>query len=145
SLAADMGWPWGAHLALVVGVYIVGVTWFARTEAGTSSPTALEGAAAVVLAGLALRLALPAWMPTGTGSALFPYLLVGLGFAVGLPVVRAIAEPTPKQVQAAVKRAILGLVALDSVLATAFAGVVGLMILLLLLPALYLGRWIYST
>ena len=49
------------------------------------------------------------------------------------------------RVQAAVKRAIMGLIVLDAVLATALAGTVGLVILLLLVPALYLGRWIYST
>ncbi len=145
TLAVDLGWPWGPHLALAVGVYIVGVTWFARTEARTSSRTALKGAAAVMLAGLVLALAVPAWLPSGTGSPLFPYLLVGLGFGVGLPVGRAIAEPIPKHVQGAVRRAIMGLVVLDAVLATAFVGLAGLLILLLLLPALYLGRWIYST
>ena len=46
---------------------------------------------------------------------------------------------------AAVKRAILGLVVLDAVLATAFVGLPGLAILLLLPPAMLLGKWVYST
>src|SRR5579883_3194917 len=33
SAAGDLLWPRGPHVALVVGLYIVGVTWFARTEA----------------------------------------------------------------------------------------------------------------
>lgn len=136
---------WGYHLALVVGVYIVGVTWFARTEATTSSKTALTGAAMVMLIALLLALPLPVWFDPGTSSPLFPYLLVGFGFLVGIPVSQAIAQPNPAHVQTAVKRAILGLVVLDAVLATACAGMVGLMILLLLPPALYLGKWIYST
>jgi hypothetical protein len=37
------------------------------------------------------------------------------------------------------------LVALDAMLATAIVGTVGLLILLLLAPVLFLGRWIYST
>jgi 4-hydroxybenzoate polyprenyltransferase len=133
------------HLALVVGVYIVGVTWFARTEARTSSRPALAQAAAVLLAAGLLALAVPTWLPLGSSSPLFPYLLVALAFAVGLPVSRALAVPSPPRVQAAVKQAILGLVALDAVLATAVAGSPGLVILVLLAPALYLGRWLYST
>jgi 4-hydroxybenzoate polyprenyltransferase len=48
-------------------------------------------------------------------------------------------------VQSAVKRSIMGLVLLDAILATAVVGAWGLLILLLLVPALTLGRWIYST
>jgi 4-hydroxybenzoate polyprenyltransferase len=136
---------WHFHLAMIVGVYIVGVTWFARTEARTSKPSILIRGAAFMLVGLLLALPLPIWFPPGTSSPIFPYLLVGLGFWVGLPVVNAISRPTPALVQFAVKRAIMGLVVLDAALATALAGFSGLIILVLLVPAMYLGRWIYST
>ena len=33
SLSGTLMWPFGPLLALVIGTYIVGVTWFARTEA----------------------------------------------------------------------------------------------------------------
>ena len=138
-------WDWGLHLAGVVGAYIIGVTWFARTEARVSQRRALAAAAGAMLAALVLALPLPVWFPSGTSSPFFPYLLVGLGFWVGLPVCEAIERPAPGQVQTAVKRAIFGLVVLDATLATALAGAVGLVILLLLLPAHVLGRWIYST
>jgi 4-hydroxybenzoate polyprenyltransferase len=137
--------PWTFHLALVVGLYIVGVTWFARTEARMSSQKALASAATVMLLGLLLALALPARFSEGTVWALYPYLLVAFGFYLGIPVCTAIATPTPAHVQTAVKRAIFGLVMLDAILATAFQGLVGLLILLLLIPAMYLGRWLYST
>jgi 4-hydroxybenzoate polyprenyltransferase len=148
TVAGGLGQPWSLHLALVVGLYIVGVTWFARTEARASSQTALAAAALVMLASLLLALPLPAREPSGPHSSpLFPYLLVGLGFLVGVPVVRAVLGPTPPQVQAAVKRALLGLVVLDAVLATALAGTVGLVILVLLVPILLMGRWrwLYAT
>lgn len=135
----------GVYPALIVGLYVVGVTWFARTEAGRSSRAALKRAAAVMLAALLLALPLPAPLPPNTASPLFPYLLVGLGFLVGIPVSRAISRPTPTHVQAAVKRAIFGLVVLDAALASALAGSVGLVILLLLLPAILLGRRMYAT
>jgi 4-hydroxybenzoate polyprenyltransferase len=147
TLADPETWPWSlrVHLALVVGVYIIGVTWFARTEARVSSQTTLASAAGVMLAALLVALALPARLAADSSSLLFPYLLVGFGFLVGIPAGHAIAEPTPSRVQSAVKRAVLGLVVLDAVLATVSAGTVGLCILILLLPALYLGRWLYST
>jgi 4-hydroxybenzoate polyprenyltransferase len=147
SVSGSLLWPLGPHLALVVGLYIVGVTWFARTEARASSQAALKGAAGVMLAAFVLAVALPQHVAPGAGSPLFPYLLVGLGFLIGLPVSRAIASPTPGHVQAAVKRCLMGLVLLDAVLASAIAGAVGLVILVLLAPSLYLNRksWLYAT
>jgi 4-hydroxybenzoate polyprenyltransferase len=133
------------HLAGVVGVYIVGVTWFARTEEGQSHRRQLAAAAGVIGLSLVLALILRAKLPPGSGTVLFPYLLVAFGFLVGRPVARAVASPGPKEVQAAVKRCVLGLVALDAVLATAFVGLPGLLVLLLLPPALVIGKWVYST
>jgi UbiA prenyltransferase family protein len=151
GLSAAERWVggWGLQLALVVGIYIVGVTWFARTEARISKQGSLRGAAFVMLIALVLALPLPAWLDgdqaSTLGLLLYPYLLVGFGFALGFPLYQAIAEPTPSRVQTAVKRSIMGLVVLDAILATALAGLVGLLILVLLVPALFLGRWIYST
>src|SRR5437588_380052 len=125
SLAGTLAVPWALHLAAVVGLYIVGVTWFARTEARQSSQPALRGAAAVLLASLILALPLPVRGERAAASVLFPYLLVALGFLIGLPVSQAIVSPTPSHVQAAVKRCLLGLILLDAVLATALAGAAG--------------------
>ncbi len=153
--AAPAAWGW--MLALVIGMYITGVTWFAWTEAKTSSAQELTGAAAVMLAGVLLSLTLPAlirhadldensWVDwRRIGALLFPYLLVIFIFVVAAPIRRAIADPVPERVQAAVKRTILGLVLLDAILATALAGPIGLAIILLLVPARILGRWAYST
>jgi len=124
SVADAFPWPWGIHMALVVGLYILGVTWFARTEARLSRGSTLTAAAGVMLAALALALAVPAWFRPETASVLFPYLLVALGFLVGFPVWRAVVNPVPPGVQAAVKRAMLGLGLLDAVLATAVGGIV---------------------
>ncbi|MCS6852143.1 MAG: UbiA family prenyltransferase [Gemmataceae bacterium] len=147
SLAPEQVGPWGWHFASVVGLYIAGVTWFARTEARQSSPRHLLGAALIMLASLALALPLPLWFSPGTSSPLFPYLLVGVGFLVGHPVRQAIAAPRATAVQKAVKRALWGLVLLDAALATAVAGTAGLFILLWLIPIMVLGRWrwLYAT
>ena len=134
------------HLAAVVGIYIVGVTWFARTEASASNRWHLRGAALVMVAALVLALVLRSRLAIAAPAAfLFPYLLVAFGFWIGIAIARAIRQPGPKEVQTAVKRCVLGLAALDAVLATAFVGVPGLLVLLLLPPALALGKWVYST
>jgi 4-hydroxybenzoate polyprenyltransferase len=147
SLADVSQFPWNVrfHLALVIGIYIAGLTWFARAETGRSNKYHLRGAALVMLAGLLLALAVPVHVTPGTQTAVYPYLLLAFGFLVGLPVVRAIEKPDSTFVQRAVKRCILGLVILDGILAAAFVGPVGLLVILLLLPAAVLGKWVYST
>ncbi len=141
-------------LAAVVGFYIVGVTWFARTEESKSRKRDLALAASVIAMSLLLALLLRVKLHVATGSAkplaqlgtvAFPYLLVAFGFLIGRPVARAIADPGSRAVQKAVKRCVLGLVVLDAVLATMFVGLPGLLVALLLPPALLLGKWVYST
>ena len=138
-------WPVRLHLAAAVGLYIAGVTWFARTEEKRSDSSKLALAAAVVAAALVVALAVPTRVAAGSAPPLFPYLLLAFAFLIGRPVLAAVAGPTPANVQRAVKRCVLGLVVLDAVLATAFVGVSGLLILALLPPALWLGQWVYST
>jgi 4-hydroxybenzoate polyprenyltransferase len=151
---------WGFVLALVVGIYIVGVTWFARKEARVSKQLELSAAMLLMLAALPLALFLPvlgtqlnrvesggqaSFLLGELGHILFPYLLVAFGFYIGIPVAAAVRNPGPKQVQRAVKRAVLGLIVFDAVLATSLAGTPGLLILALLPPSLVLGKWVYST
>jgi 4-hydroxybenzoate polyprenyltransferase len=133
------------HLAATTGLYIVGVTWFARTEEGQSNRRQLILASTVMALSLVLAVTVPTHRAPGTTPIYFPYLVAAFGFLVGSKLVAAIQHPGPKEVQAAVKRSILGLVALDAILATAFVGAPGLLILLLLLPARWLGKWVYST
>lgn len=133
------------HLAAVVGIYVLGVTWFARTESRGSSPRHLTGASWVVAGALALALPLPLHGEAGRASWLFPYLLTAIGIGLSAPALVAIRDPAPPIVQRGVKTAILGLIALDAILATAISGVYGLSILVLLPPAVWIGRRVYST
>jgi 4-hydroxybenzoate polyprenyltransferase len=158
TIAPDGIPVWGFLLALVVGVYIVGVTWFARKEARISKQLELAAGALLMLTALPLALFLPVlgrqlargqpgstWTMGELGHVLFPYLLVAFGFYVGIPAAAAIRNPGPRQVQDAVKRAVLGLIVFDAVLATSLAGTAGLLLLVLLPPSLWLGKWVYST
>lgn len=140
-------WGWG--LAATVGIYVAGVTLFARTEAAVSNRRMLGIAAGIMVVGALLALTIPPLMqalrPEHRPFVGFPYLLAVFGVFLGMKVASAIRQPTPRRVQGAVKRAVLGLVALDAVLATAVAGLVGLVLLVLLGPAYGLGRRLYST
>jgi hypothetical protein len=58
----------------------------------------------------------------------------------------AALDPVPPKVQAAVKLSILSLIWLDATMAIALSGpAAGVAIAALLIPALLLGRWVYST
>lgn len=135
-------WP-----AFVVGLYIVGVTAFARREAEVSPRPSLALAALVMALAVILATAAPTALQqySDLGLILYPLGLIVWGTVVGRPVFDALAEPSPSHVQQAVKTCILGLIGLDALIAFALVGWTGPGILLLLLPAVVLGRWIYST
>lgn len=147
SVFGSLAWPRGTHLALVVGLYVTGVTLFARTEARQSNRILLRIGAGMMLSALLLALPIPVFLPSNASSPLFPYLLALFGFFLGLALWTAQANPSPAVVQAAVKRSLLGLILLDSILATTVIGTPGLLLLLLLVPALYLNRrrTLYAT
>ena len=133
------------HLAATTGLYITGVTLFARTEEGRSEKRTLLCASIVILAALLLGVALPVNRPPDSTPFLFVYLMFAFGVSISVKLIAAIRDPGPKQVQAAVKRCILGLILLDAILAFLFISWPGLLIVLLLLPARWLGQWVYST
>jgi 4-hydroxybenzoate polyprenyltransferase len=133
------------HLAGVVAIYIVGVTWFARTEEKRSDPRKLRYAAGVLIGAALLALAIPTQLPSGSASLFFPYLLGALVIYLGTRVVQAIRDPAPAHVQAAIKRLVLSLILVDAVLASGTIGTSGLILALLLIPAVVLGKWVYST
>ena len=69
-----------------------------------------------------------------------------LAMMIGWRCFRAVIEPIPARVQMAVKHCILSLVILDAADCYAARGTSwAVMILLLMVPAMFLGRWIYST
>ncbi|HVU86566.1 MAG TPA: UbiA family prenyltransferase [Pirellulales bacterium] len=144
-------------VAAGVGLYITGVTWFARTEARQSNRMALAAATVVMAAGLTTLAYFPSAVDDALELAWTPlyaleigsrwYVLWGL---LGLLILRrpaaAIAEPIPRRVQLAVKECILSLIVIDAVVCYSVRGVPwAIVILVLLVPTLVLGRWIYST
>ena len=128
-------------VAVGVGIYTCGLTWFARREAQTS------GRRDLLLGGLLLGggLAVVAWLPAL--RAILPSLAVWIGVwllllaTVGGLIFRAISRPTPKTVQRAIKTFILLFIVVDAVVCWAVAGwVPGLVVLSLLVPTLLIAR-----
>ena len=146
--------PWQAvHwvTAAGIGVYVVGVTIFARTEAVRSRRWQLALGLAVLLGGMAVVASIPHW---ATGREWPPvdvpgrwylfWLLIGL--VIGWRCLMAVVNPNPPAVQMAVRGAIFSLIVLDAGACRAVHDLSwAIVILLLLLPTMTLGRWIYST
>ena len=145
---------WSAPYLVVaagVGVYIAGVTIFARREAGESGRVQLALGVVVMVAGIATVASMPAW---ATGGEWPPfearanwYVFWALfAMLIGSRALRAVLEPRAELVQAAVRNCIFALVFIDAAAVMAVQTMFwGVAILALLVPMLVLGRWIYST
>ena len=141
--------------AVALGVYVAGITWFARTEETSSSRAGLTVGAVVANAGLLMLAAsyygVPAglnrpWSPAVRGD-MVALAVLAVAFTIDRRLFTAIAEPTPAQVQSAVKLMLLSIITIDATIVLAATGSVPLAVgtLLLLIPALLLGRWVYVT
>ena len=137
-----------------IGIYITGVTWFARNEAQDSSKQQLTSAFATMAMGVLVLGMLHDAYRENVGNALFSiqdkYMWWALLVLLMIPIARrcivAIMRPTPSHVQTAVKQCILSLIMFDAAIAMNVAPLpFALGILALLVPSLFLGKWVYST
>jgi 4-hydroxybenzoate polyprenyltransferase len=142
---------WGlpqVHVALALGVYIAGVTWFARHEAGTSPRWQLVGATGVINGGLMLLLAFVFHWPDGTSRGLGVLLFLGfLVVSLDRRLIAAWLTPTPEKVQGVIKTLLLSLVMLDAAIVLFVQPDVryAIMVIALLAPALLLSRFLAVT
>jgi 4-hydroxybenzoate polyprenyltransferase len=132
-----------------MGTYVAGVTWFARQEAAQSSRTQLAAAAAIchaAIAGLALiAIEMPEAASASRWTALAALALVTTWIDTRL--VAAVRDPSPRNVQAAVKQLLLAIVLLDATMVGCKTGdpLLALAVAALFVPAATLGRWIFIT
>lgn len=136
-------------VAAGIGVYIVGVTLLARTEAATSQSPLLLAGIVVMACGAVVLGSFTRFVDEGTlkTDEMIVWMLLGLLMVTVLRrALAAVMDPSPERVQAAVKHSILSLIWLDAAIVLAVAPpIYGVAIAALLIPALLLGRWVYST
>jgi 4-hydroxybenzoate polyprenyltransferase len=137
------------EVALGMGIYVAGITWFSRQEAGTSSRAQLAGAALVIHAGIATLVATILANPASASRDPWtPLLLLAVVTAfVDLRLTAAFRQPTDRRVQAAVKRLLLAIILFDATMAYWASGdpTLACGVLVLIVPAASLGRWIFIT
>ncbi len=134
-----------------IGMYVVGITWFARTEAVESRRSHLLASLLVMLLGITAIASFPNLLPSNE-TLVASGINVWYAFwsLIALQIVwrcgRAIYRPAPESVQFAVKTCLLSLIVLDATVIFAVQGQdKALFLLALLIPTLFLGRFIYST
>lgn len=140
--------------ALGLGIYIAGVTLFARTEARTSNRWQLAVADVVINTGFLVHAGLMIFRPTTSIPVTPLAILMVIAFTVNRRALDAIRDPSPAKVQTGIKVMLLSLVLIDATLvfwhlnspaAGNFAAGHAMATALLLIPAMYLGRLIPMT
>lgn len=132
-----------------MGIYVAGITWFARTEARESSRHQLGAAMLVVNFGLATQIAwILSWQMGGdTMASLFLLLIITL--TINRRLAAAVANPQPQAVQMAVKLMILSIITLDAALIYVRSGqpaiTIAVCTALLWIPTVLLSMWIKVT
>jgi UbiA prenyltransferase family protein len=145
---AGIWMPPQLHVAAGLGVYITGVTWFARNEAGTSPKAQLAAAMGTINLGFALLVAFVMNWPGAPERQTQAALALGMiALIINRRLFTALFDPAPAKVQAAVRTMLLSLIMLDASLVffiqenqTYAIGVA-----LLLIPATLLGRFLAIT
>jgi 4-hydroxybenzoate polyprenyltransferase len=157
-----MIFPWGkpeVAIAIAIGVYITGVTIFARTDARTSSRTRLTSGLIVLLAGMGILAAVP-WLtgyrpPLAISPVGWYFLWASIAVIIGRRCAIAVLDPSPGRVQAAVRNCVHSIIVLDAAVCVGYSmwhPVLGylvpiwaLAILALLIPTMLLTLWLNST
>jgi 4-hydroxybenzoate polyprenyltransferase len=147
SLAAVWSLP-QLHVAAGLGVYITGVTWFARNEAGASSKVQLAAAMGTVNLGFALLVAFVMNWPLAHERQTQAALALGMiALIINRRLFTALFDPVPAKVQAAVRTMLLSLIMLDASLVFFVQEnqTYAIIVALLLIPATLLGRFLAIT
>jgi len=132
-------------IAAMLGLYIAGLTWFARKEAVGENRRDLIGGS-VVMVGAVLALAGYVVM-NSTANRKVAYLLTFMAAVVGTRLVRAVRSGQPADIGAGIRTALLSLVLIDASLVLAFTGSImgAVATAALLIPASVIRKWIPLT
>jgi len=134
-------------VAPALGIYIAGVTWFARTEARVSSRAMLAAAVAVLNVGLAGLIGFVLYWNGEAPKSAAIALLVIVAVSIHRRAIPALLHPLPERVQPAIGTMLLSLVMLDAAIVYFKTGSwgFGLATAALLVPSLLMRRWINMT
>ena len=144
--------PW--MVACGIGLYVMGVTWFARDEAVQSRRPVLAGGIVLMLIGLAMLVLVPV-VPSFdpalqkvvfTRGWVWPLLLCLFTATVWRQAFKALFTGAPTDVQLTIKQALMALLSIDAALALLLAGpIAAILMIALIVPMNLLGRWIAMT
>jgi 4-hydroxybenzoate polyprenyltransferase len=134
------------YLVVAMGVYIAGLTLFARKEAVFDQGEKLTAGAVITLAAIAVLPLTGFFFPEHDYHVLGNFWTIALIAAVGYYMIKAIKQPAPEHIQRAVKTAVLGVIVFDAAMVALLQGVdASLLVIILLIPAVKLGKRLYST
>jgi 4-hydroxybenzoate polyprenyltransferase len=160
GMTADprLGGPAGWLAGSAFGLFVCGITWISRNEAqvdvgldrrrGVFAGMAVQDVALLGLLAAAVQvIPFPGGEPSRPALPLEGLLVLTVtALVVNSAGARAVREPTPARLQAAVKAGVLSLVWLDVGLVASVRGIMpALAVAALWVPAFLLGRWLYST
>lgn len=154
--AGPTPWPtWQLLLAAGIGVYIVGVTVFAKGEAGESARSRLIAGWVILLGGMGLLWGVPRYLPefplggqvaAKIAAGDWTFLWAVLAALMSVRCFMAISDPKPARVQQAVTQCLRSLIILDALACYSVRDLdCALAVLALIVPQLLLGRLIYAT
>jgi 4-hydroxybenzoate polyprenyltransferase len=153
STSSGFGGPSAWLLPVDYGLFVTGITWISRSEVGTGRWRNV--ALGMVLQNIAWLGYLVAgadpsqflrWSHQGRWVASGLMITLGIGLVVNTVNFLAVRSPAPETTQRAVKVGILCLVWLHvGLLLSVWGPVQALSVGWLWLPAVFSGRWIYST
>lgn len=149
SMAARLLQPDHLLIAGGLGVYVAGITWFARCEAQQNDHRLLTFGFGVMVAGIVMLALFPMVSSQPLlfkARILWPTLLILLMTSVVRLCVSAIWHPDASRVQQAVKHSLFTLIVLDAAVVLALCGPsYALAVVALIVPSVLLGKWLYST
>jgi 4-hydroxybenzoate polyprenyltransferase len=145
--------PWGRAELLIaagVGIYVAGITIFARTDAHISSRARLTSGLIVLLGGISLLAGVPTlsyYRPPVAVPLTGWYLLwLAIGLITARRCITAIFEPSSQRVQAAVRHCVQSVIVIDAAVCVGYASTYwGFVVLAFLVPTLLLTMWLNST
>lgn len=143
---AGDGTPPRFYLCLLAGFYVMGITVFARREAGLARKDQLVLGAGIVGVALLMLAVMQPLFPEREISSMGLIWLGLLAAALGFRMIQAILTPSPVRIQSGVKLGVLGIILLDAAIVGSFCGLpLSLLVVVLLVPAGWLGKWLYTT